>query len=173
MIGRLLSGALILLAALIGSQLPEFAQQYRQRLGGAVDELRLVIERFDSDARSQGLDRNQALSRHMLNPDDLFRKRGLAMQDAIARHARLTEQQNAMAQDSPASRLIVFLTAADPDLRKATFDIYEPALPVTTEGGFLATLGACLGWLLARLLGWPKRSLDRKLAARRGETFRA
>ena len=29
------------------SQFPEYAQQYTQRLGGAVDELRVVTEDFD------------------------------------------------------------------------------------------------------------------------------
>ena len=35
---RKLALAISLLAGLIGSQGPEFAQQYRQRLGGAVEE---------------------------------------------------------------------------------------------------------------------------------------
>jgi len=29
------------------SQFPEYAQQYVQRLGGAVDELRIIVEDFD------------------------------------------------------------------------------------------------------------------------------
>ena len=172
-LGRMLGGALMLFSAVVGSQLPEFAQQYRQRLGGAVDELRLVIERFDSDAKSEGLDRNKAISRHLLSGDEFFRKRGLAIQDTIARYDRLGGQQKVMAEDSSFLRLLVFLTEADPDIRKATFDIYEPAVPVTAEGGVLATIGAVLGWLLARLIGWPKRALDRRLEARRAPTLRA
>ncbi|MBV9751189.1 MAG: DUF2937 family protein, partial [Hyphomicrobiales bacterium] len=36
MVGRTLSLAIALLAALAASQLPEFTQQYSQRLGGAI-----------------------------------------------------------------------------------------------------------------------------------------
>ena len=39
-----------LAGALTLSQAPEFAQQYRQRLGGALDELRRVVADFDADA---------------------------------------------------------------------------------------------------------------------------
>ncbi|MBV9433737.1 MAG: DUF2937 family protein, partial [Hyphomicrobiales bacterium] len=39
MFRRTLSLAIALLAALAFSQLPEFTQQYAQRLGGAIDEL--------------------------------------------------------------------------------------------------------------------------------------
>ena len=35
--------AIALLAGLIGSQGPEFAPQYRQRLGGAVEELNRIV----------------------------------------------------------------------------------------------------------------------------------
>ncbi|MBR7518809.1 DUF2937 family protein, partial [Mycobacterium tuberculosis] len=44
----------ILLGATL-SQAPEFAQQYRQRLGGAVDELQTIIARFSADAARLGL----------------------------------------------------------------------------------------------------------------------
>jgi len=43
--------------ALAGSQIPEFAQQYRQRLGGAIDELNRMIAQFDSEAAGQSLTR--------------------------------------------------------------------------------------------------------------------
>ena len=169
MIGRILTGATVIVAGLTASQLPEFAQQYRQRIGGAVDELRNVVQRFDADARSQGLTRNEAITRHLVNADELFRKRGLAVQDTIDRLDRLSRQQAAMTEDNTMVRLVSFASHADRDLVRATFDTYEPALPVTAEGGIMAALGGFLGWMLARILGAPKRMLDRKLAARRPE----
>ena len=36
------------LGGFLASQGPEFSQQYRQRLGGAIDELNRVVARFDS-----------------------------------------------------------------------------------------------------------------------------
>ena len=69
MIGRMLTGATVLVAAVTTSQLPEFAQQYRQRLGGAVDELRTIVQRFDADAQAAGMDRTQALDHHLVSID--------------------------------------------------------------------------------------------------------
>ena len=172
MIGRLLSGALVIASAVAASQVPEFAQQYRQRIGGAVDELRTFVTRFDADAASQGLNRNQAISRHLVNSDELFRKRGLAMQDTVERLDRLAAQQKAMTDDNALVRLVNFAGYADADLARATLNAYEPAVPVTTEGGVMAFLGGLIGWLVARLLGAPKRMLDKRLAPRR-ETYRA
>ena len=41
-----------LLLGFVLSQTPEFAQQYRQRLGGAVDELQRIVLQFDDDVRA-------------------------------------------------------------------------------------------------------------------------
>jgi hypothetical protein len=169
MIGRLLKGALIIVGAIVFSQVPEFAQQYRQRIGGAVDELNTFVTRFDADAKSQGLTRNEALSRHLVSTDDLFKKRGVAMQDTIDRLDRLSVQQRAMTDPSSFVRLVNFATYADAELARNTFNAYEPAVPVTTEGGVMALIGAFFGWLIARLFGAPKRMLDRRLADRREE----
>ena len=49
-LGRLIVGLAAAGGALTASQLPEFTQQYRQRLGGAVDELLRVVADFDADA---------------------------------------------------------------------------------------------------------------------------
>lgn len=167
MIGKLLTGALVMTGGLTFSQVPEFAQQYRQRIGGAVDELRTFVERFDADAASEHLTREAALQRHLTSADELFRKRGLSMQETIHRLDRLSTQQEIMASDSAFVRIVSLATAADRDLARKTLDIYEPAVPVTTEGGIMALIGGLVGWLLARLFGAPKRMLDRRLAYRR------
>ena len=53
-IARTVGLAFGLLGGLVASQAPEFGQQYRQRLGGAIDELNRVVARFDEDARRPG-----------------------------------------------------------------------------------------------------------------------
>lgn len=169
MIGRILTGALIVTGAVCASQVPEFAQQYRQRIGGAVDELKTFVTRFDDDARSESLNRDQALSRHLASTDPLFQKRGVAMQETIRRLDRLSTQSRAMQDDSAFVRLVNFAAYSDSELVSKTFNTFEPAVPVTAEGGIMAAIGAFLGWLLARILGAPKRMLDRKLSTRREE----
>jgi hypothetical protein len=37
--------------ALLFAQIPEYMQQYYQRIGGAVDELDRIVQHFDEDSR--------------------------------------------------------------------------------------------------------------------------
>ena len=63
MILRYFALAVALAAGLVTSQLPEFSQQYRQRLGGAIDELSRILADFDAavQAREAILARVEAL----------------------------------------------------------------------------------------------------------------
>ncbi len=63
MIIRTLAFGAGLAGAVAASQLPEYAQQYRQRLGGAIDEISRIMAEFDADAARIGLSREQDISR--------------------------------------------------------------------------------------------------------------
>ena len=76
MLARRLALAIAVLAGLIGSQAPEFAQQYRQRLGGALEELNRIVSEFDAEVQRQNLSRAEALKRLEDNSDPLARERG-------------------------------------------------------------------------------------------------
>ena len=69
---RMIAGVGGLGLALVLSQFPEYAQQYTQRLGGAVDELRVITEDFDRAAAEGGLDRATALGRYEASNDDFL-----------------------------------------------------------------------------------------------------
>ena len=89
MLARRLALAIAVLAGLIGSQAPEFAQQYRQRLGGALEELNRIVSEFDTEIQRQNLSRAEALKRLEDNSDPLARERGEDMDKAIERAERL------------------------------------------------------------------------------------
>lgn len=74
---------------MIGSQAPEFSQQYHQRLGGAVDELVVVVEQFDRDAEDNGLSRRAALKQMTVNENPLIRDRGASMSRRFREASRL------------------------------------------------------------------------------------
>jgi hypothetical protein len=110
MLARRLALAIAALAGLIGSQAPEFAQQYRQRLGGALEELNRIVSEFDSEVQRQNLSRAEALKRLEENSDPLARDRGEDMDRAIERAERLNEQTQAMNSAGPLMRLYVVAT---------------------------------------------------------------
>jgi hypothetical protein len=156
-IGRILALAIGLICALAASQLPEFAQQYRQRLGGAVEELGRVVGRFDENAQSSGLSRDQAIARLGEQPEPLVRREGEAMGAAAERLAQLKRQREDFAAAGSFERLLVFIRQMDPGLARSTYLDFEPAVPATTEGVVAAAAGFVFGWggtlFLAHLLG--------------------
>lgn len=155
MISKTLGLATGLLAAIAGTQLPEFAQQYRQRLGGAVDELKMVMQRFDADAGAVGLDRSQALKRLGESQDGLAARQGASMAEVSTRLERLEDQQRAMRDAGPLQRLVVFAHSADPALAQNTWQDFEPATPVTAESFTIGGLAFFAGYGFIRAFAKP------------------
>jgi len=154
---RRLAIAIGLLCAVLGSQFPEFAQQYRQRLGGALDELNRMVAQFDAEVAGQSLNRAQGLDRLEKNDDPLARERGAAIAGDIGRAERLQRQQDALKSAGPLTRLAALAENFDaPTLRQAVAD-YEPAVPVTIEALIIGAIGLLIGWSATHLIAWPVR----------------
>ena len=158
--------AIALLAGLIGSQGPEFAQQYRQRLGGAIDELNRIVAKFDAEAQRENLTPAQGLSRLNQNADPLARQRGEAMVETIDRANRLEGQLQAMALAGPLMRLFVMAKDFDPQIAESTLETYEPAAPLTFEALVAAGVAAVWGWGATHLIAWPLKRRSRLRAMR-------
>ena len=163
----LFAGALTGIAA---SQIPEYAQQYRQRLGGAIDELQNIVSEFDADSARSGLSEAEGIARLSGNSDELVRGRGVQMSEIVQRLQKLSSQNAAMAQAGPIGRLVALASDFDPMVARHAYDSFEPAVPVTSEGFILGGVGLAGGYALFRALAAPFRLLGRKrrrLAAER------
>jgi hypothetical protein len=158
-VARTMGLACGLLGGIVASQGPEFAQQYRQRLGGAIDELNRIVGRFDADAQSNGQNRQAALDQLRGSPDRLVSLQGEAMRANIQRRDRLQRQRQAFIEAGPFQRVFLMLSEADTDLAQAAYRDFEPAVPATNEGLVSAVIGFLAGWGLARLLAIPLRRL--------------
>ncbi|WP_375465442.1 DUF2937 family protein [uncultured Methylobacterium sp.] len=154
---RTIGLALGLLGGGLAAQGPEFAQQYAQRLGGALDELKREVATLESDARATGHTRDGAVDRLRTNPDGLVARRGEAARSDIERMARLSAQQQALASaTSPLGRLFALIRDPDAPLARATYQDFNPALPTTADGfvaGLLGFLAAWGGWRVVSDLG--------------------
>jgi hypothetical protein len=166
---RRLALAIGLLCALVGSQLPEFAQQYRQRLGGALDELNRIIAQFDSETSAQSLTRAQGIDRLKRNPDDLARERGLALEEEVDRAQRLARQQAAFQSAGPLTRLVTVLENFDPTTATKAIEDFEPAVPITFEAFVIAGFALVLGWSATHLCAWPIRRRSRARSLGHGQ----
>ncbi len=164
---RQLALAIGVLFALIGMQGPEFAQQYRQRLAGAIDELRREVAEFDAEAASQALSRNDAAKRLESNADPLAHDRGVAAEADASRLARLEDAFSALKNEPALVRLVTFVKDYDPEIAARAWHDYEPAAPTTKEAFVIGGVTGVFGWALTHFCAWPIR---RRLGKRRVES---
>ncbi|KIT17036.1 DUF2937 family protein [Jannaschia aquimarina] len=156
MIGRLAGVVLAVFVGGTASQAPEFAQQYQQRLGGAVDELSRIVADFDRDAYEAGLTRQDALA--AMTGSEFVLRRQASMRRNIDRLGRMGAQIDRLrAEPTGLGRVALVARAPDPELARRTWDDFQPAIPITPTGFGLGATGAFLGWLLAQLLRMPFR----------------
>lgn len=126
------------------SQFPEFTQQYQQRLGGAVDELRIITEEFDRTAASQGMTRDQALATY--TGSQFLTVRSEDLQKTFLRYDRLSEDLRILENADAIGRFTSFLHMTDNQLVNSTWEAYEPAVPVDSDGFIFAAIGAMGGF---------------------------
>lgn len=139
------------------SQFPEFSQQYEQRLGGAVDELRVVISDFDATAAGQGLSRSEALERYAVNGDTFIVERGVDMTATLARFERLSTHLAKLDDANLFDQLTGLTQHYDPEIAAGAMEAYEPAVPVTSEGFAFTGIGVLIGYGLLALVLSPFR----------------
>jgi Protein of unknown function (DUF2937) len=166
MAGRL-AFAIGLFCALIGTQGPEFAQQYRQRLAGAIDELTRIVATFNDEAASHSLKQDEAVARLEANSDPLARERGADMNSDVKRLNRLKASLAAFRESSSMERLVLLARNYDAQTALQTWKDFEPAIPTSTEAIAVGALAFCWGWGATHLCAWPIRRHLRRREQRR------
>jgi hypothetical protein len=146
-----------LFAGCLGSQLPEFSQQYRQRLGGALGELDRVLAEFDRDATVSGLSRDQALDEYSAAASAFLKSRGKSVTATLARRDALQKQSIAIEQAPPLMRPLEVLRAPDQAVMDGAWKQFEPAIPVTAPGLIWGGLAAFAAWLFGSIVILPFR----------------
>ncbi|HSI09895.1 MAG TPA: DUF2937 family protein [Rariglobus sp.] len=137
----LLDRVLCLLGAVAFCQLPEFIQQYLQRLGGRLDEARRQLAEFEAVAAQSKLTLQQFIERTSANADTAVARLGDVMQGAVNRVTELSTAESAIRNASIWEKPFVFFSHLDRSIASATLEVYKPAVPTTTEGLIYAAAG--------------------------------
>jgi hypothetical protein len=148
-IGRVLVGAgdgfvdrvLCVIGTIAFSQVPEFIQQYLQRLGGHLDEARRQVAQFAQVAEQSGLTLDHLIGQTSANADTAVSKLSGVINAAVARVDTLSAAQTAIEHATLWERPFVFLRHVDPAIAHATWSIFRPAVPTTVEGLIYALAG--------------------------------
>ena len=139
-------GGLALGAAL--SQFPEYAQQYTQRLSGAVDELRIITTEFDIAASAAGLSREAAIARYTAAGDSFIEGRGQSMTRTFSRYAELSAMLNRIRGADPVARVTLLPQYMDSEIGGRALDDFQPALSMSPEGLAYGGAGLVFGYLV-------------------------
>ena len=138
---KLLDRLLCVFGAVPFCQLPEFIQQYLQRLGGRLDEARRQLAQFTEIAAQSKLTLSEFIERTGHNADASVARLAGVMHDAVVRVDSLAAADAAIRNASLWEKPFVFFAHLDPAIARATFSIYRPAVPTTVEGLVYAVLG--------------------------------
>ncbi len=153
LVRRVLVFLIVVSSGALFSQAPEFAQQYRQRLGGAIDELTIIIQNFDEQANHSGLDRQAALNVYATSQEDFLRRQGDAMRRSFARYQSLSDQLADLSAASPILRPLIVMQRPDRRIITNAWREFVPALPVSAAGAIWAGTGMLAGAIVAIIIG--------------------
>jgi len=166
MLVRRLALAIGILCGLVGSQAPEFAQQYRQRLAGALDELSRAIAAFDAQSAAQSLSREEGVARLKDNPDPLARQRGEAIESDVKRASRLQAQLDAL-RAGGLNGFAGFIANFDAATAGRALEDYSPAVPLTATAFIIGGAAMVVGWAATHAVARPiRRARKARLAAK-------
>ena len=140
-LGRFIVGVAAALGAQFASQFPEFTQQYRQRLGGALQELHDVVADFDASAAHSNLSRDEALHRLQESDGAFVQDQAVHTSRTIIRFEELSAQRSRLDSSPYVMRPVVVLSHPDTRVVRGAWDDYEPAVPVTPAGFVWAAIG--------------------------------
>ena len=164
----LIDRLLCVIGAVVCSQLPEFIQQYLQRLGGHLDEARRQLEQFQTVAAKAGLTLQQLVANSLASTEPTVARLGGVMRDTAARVDALAAADTAIRHASMFTRPLVFVRHVDLGVARATWTIFRPAVPTTAEGMIYAAVGVLLALALYHgAVKFPARRYWRRRAERR------
>jgi hypothetical protein len=140
---------LVLLAAvLIAACVPSFIAQYRQRLGGRLDQVSADLAPFQAIAKHDfGGNLAKLIGYHIASQDPTFRREGVALQSMVDAAARLREALQALNADL-FHQCWYLLRHPDYDLLRSTWSAYQPGFTLTMEGALFALVLGLIVWLL-------------------------
>ena len=148
----LLDRVLLVAAVVAGGLLPGFVAQYRQRLGGRLDQARIDLEPWQkiADQSYQG-DLDKLIAYHLNSTDSTFHAEGDALH-AMVLHVRDLQTAVEALQGSLWHQLGYLSLHTDAGLARATFGDWVPSFALSFDGITFALLFAMTVWLLFHAL---------------------
>jgi hypothetical protein len=128
--------------------IPSFIAQYRQRVGGRLDQVIQDLAPFQDIANQFHHGSLQELIQHHLaSPDSTFHNEGAAIHAMVNSAEQLKHTLEALNTDLY-HQLIYLASKIDPLIARATWDTFAPSFNLTVESVIFAVIVGTLIWLV-------------------------
>ncbi|WDE02970.1 DUF2937 family protein [Thalassomonas viridans] len=165
MLATLIDRCLFTVFFILGLQVPEFMQQYTQRLSGHLHEAHYQLEQFQAIADNQFQGNLLALiKRYQSNNDDVFQQTGQMIENLMLRIEGFNQNLTNLQQGDYLNRLYYFITQLDSQLAAATLEQYQLAIPVDINALTTGVTFAIILLLLGSLFSFLIKGLIRRFS---------
>ena len=144
----ILDRIILVIGVVAAGCIPSFIAQYRQRVGGRLDQVLQDIAPFQAIANQFHHGSLQELIKyHLASADQTFHDEGAALQGMVDSAAQLRQTLLALNTDL-FHQLVYMLTRTDPLIARATWKIFSPAFNLTPESVVFAIIVGVAIWLV-------------------------
>ena len=166
-IGGLLDRAVLLVGTTLGACVPGFVVQYRQRVGGRLDQVEQDLAPFREIARQQhGGSLDALIQHHLQSSDATFHAEGSAIQAMVDAETSLRAMMEAL-QGSVLHQLTWLIPHYDRGIVRATWQSWVPSINLEMSSIVVALVIGLTLWLLFLALWHGSRRLARYLTTSR------
>lgn len=141
--------ALIVTGGIGASQIPQFVQEYEQRLGGASDEADRQMAEYEKVAQQAGMILSTYIALLKSNSDARVIATGETISKLQTRAQGLRQQRRELSQSMRLLKPVVLAQHYDRDLLNATWQQFHLSLLLDPIFG---ALGLILGWFIHMLI---------------------
>jgi hypothetical protein len=144
--------AVLVCGTVAGGCVPGFIVQYRQRVGGRLDQVVQDLAPFRAiAARFHGGSLDALIRDHLASAERTFHAEGAAIQGMVNAELRLRGMLEAL-QGGAWQQLQYIVTHPDRDLLRSTWSAYVPAFTLDLQGIVMAMVIGVALWLVFLLL---------------------
>lgn len=151
-VGGLVDRLCIVAGAFIGTQLPQFMQQYTQRLAGHAEALQKLIAQMRQIASLSHRTLEQYIQKFQDSGDPDFVLQGQFMQGILQRWQDLQHTLDHLVQSPLWLRPYYFFKEIHTEIFHSTFSSFQLGFNFTVESLCYAGAGMIMGWLIYRII---------------------
>ena len=127
--------------AVIFMQIPAFIAQYIQRLGGHVDELKLLIGKYKAAAADNGRSLDEYIQLHIQSGVKEFASTGKLMTENMERFNFLSDAYQQISGAAGIKQFFLFIRKSDMDIIRRTFSDFVPGISLSFDSLLYAAAG--------------------------------